>query len=249
MGPDDRRVVRYIETWVRIKHPCPFCAFSERFPEAEMTLWVSALSDLFQVTIPPQYDVQEVLRVGKDMLGYSEAYTDAGSALFITQQPYIEEIDSVMARAEDTECMLIPPMTFTGGWETHRLISRDQEHVRRFVHEVSLIGQVEVLSLKSLDHKDLMGDVGVVPGHIIDALTERQVSALVSAYEAGLFEVPAKVKMDAVANSLGVSRSTFGEHVRKAELELLKGLYPFLKLRCCRDGDPFCGCQVDKVCD
>jgi predicted DNA binding protein len=231
--------MRYIETWVKVKHPCPFCEFSERYPDAEMTLWVSALTDLFQVSIPPEYDVGEVLEVGRQMLGPTEAFADSASILFLTQQPFIEEIDSIMAVADETDCMLVPPMTFHEGWETHRLVTRSQENVRRFVKEVGKKGQIEVLSLKSLDHLDLMNDMGVMPGHLMEGLTDKQATVLSAAYEEGLFDVPAKVRMDKVAASLGLSRSTFGEHLRKAEYEVLRNLYPFLKLRCHREGDPF----------
>jgi predicted DNA binding protein len=84
--------------------------------------------------------------------------------------------------------------------------------------------------------------VGVVPGLLLEGLTDKQAYVLTSAYESGLFDVPARVKMDKVAERVGLSRSTFGEHLRKAEYEVLKNLYPFLKLRCCREGDPFCEC-------
>lgn len=238
--------MRYVETWIRFRHECPFCVFSERFPQAEMTLWVSALTDLFQINIPADYDVDEMLKVGKDLLDYTEAYSDPHSVLFLTQQPYLEEIDSFMARADEAECMLIPPMTFREGWETHHIVTRSQDNIRRLVELVNQMGEIEILSLKTLDHLDLMKDIGVVPGHLIDGLTDKQVYSLVTAYEAGLFDVPARVKMDQVANKIGLSRSTLGEHIRKAEYELLQNLYPFLKLRCCREEDPFCGCRVEK---
>ena len=150
---------------------------------------------------------------------------------------------SLLPLADETDCMLVPPMTFHDGWETHRLVTRSQENVRRFVNEVAKNGEIEVLSLKSLDHKHLMNEVGVVPGILLESLTDKQAYVLTAAYESGLFDVPAGVRMDKVAERVGLSRSTFGEHLRKAEYEVLKNLYPFLKLRCCREGDPFCGCD------
>jgi predicted DNA binding protein len=232
----------FVESWVRVRHPCPFCEFSAEFPEAEMTLWVSAITDLFQISIPSNYRVEDILEVGKDMLGYTEAFSDASTALFLTQQPYLEEIDSVMAAADRNECMLIPPITFHEGWETHRLITRSHENLRRLVSEVSEKGEIEVLSIKTREHTDLMNDVGVVPTHFMEGLTDKQTYVLVTAFEAGLFDVPTRVKMEKVAKGIGLSRSTFGEHLRKAESELMRNLYPFLKLRCCREEDPFCGC-------
>ncbi len=41
----------------------------------------------------------------------------------------------------------------------------------------------------------------------------------------------ARGHLDHIAQGLGVARSTFGEHLRKAQLRLLRNSYPFLKLR------------------
>lgn len=228
--------MRYLDTWLRVRHECPFCDFSARFPEAEGTLWLSVLVDLFQVQIPVYYDVDKVIDSAWEMLMYSEEFHDDESALFLLNHPFIEEIDSVVAIASENDCMLIPPITFNAGWETHRVICRDQDQLRNLVETVSARGEVEMLSHKFREHGDLMKDVYVVPTHFIDGLTNRQVNVLVNSYEQGLFDVPAKTKMDKVAECAGLSRSTFGEHLRKGELQLMRNLYPFLKLRCCREG-------------
>lgn len=211
-----------------------------------MTLWASALTDMLQVTIPPTYDVHEILEAARELIKYAEEYHDDGSALFLIHEPFYEQMESVMAAVDEAECMLIPPMTFLGGWETHRVVSRSQENIRRLVDRISRMGTIEILSLRTRDHLDLMNDVGVVPAHFVEGLTDKQVYSLVTAYEAGLFEIPAKVKMDEVAEAVGISRSTFGEHIRKAEAELIRNLYPFLRLRCCRENDPFFGCKPPK---
>jgi hypothetical protein len=54
--------------------------------------------------------------------------------------------------------------------------------------------------------------------------------------------------MDKVAECSGLSRSTFGEHLRKGELQIMRNLYPFLKLRCCRGEaglEESAGCRSD----
>jgi len=49
-----------------------------------------------------------------------------------------------------------------------------------------------------------------------DALTDRQRDALVRAYAAGFFETPRQTSGEALAASMGVSTSTFHEHLRAA---------------------------------
>ncbi|MFC4551175.1 MULTISPECIES: bacterio-opsin activator domain-containing protein [Halorussus] len=56
-------------------------------------------------------------------------------------------------------------------------------------------------------------------------LTERQRSALEVAYRTGYFEWPRRSSGEEVADSLGVSSSTFHQHVRRAEQRLLAALF------------------------
>src|SRR5207245_10980155 len=87
------------------------------------------------------------------------------------------------------------------------------------------------LSDRAPAHRHLTHPLPTSPVHLFEGLTARQVHVLVSALEGGLFELPAREKMDRVAARAGVSRSTFGEHLRKAEMQILQNSYPFLKLR------------------
>jgi len=63
------------------------------------------------------------------------------------------------------------------------------------------------------DDRDLSG---------LDALTERQRTALEAAYHAGFFEWPRDSSGEDVAESLGVSPATFHQHLRKAEKEVIR---------------------------
>lgn len=52
-------------------------------------------------------------------------------------------------------------------------------------------------------------------------LTDRQLEVLRAAYEMGYFEYPRRNNATAVATELGISLSTFGEHISTAERKLL----------------------------
>ncbi|WP_121820504.1 PAS domain S-box protein [Halostella salina] len=60
----------------------------------------------------------------------------------------------------------------------------------------------------------------------LEALTERQRTALEAAYHAGFFEWPRDSSGEDVAESLGVSPATFHQHLRKAEKEVLGAVLP-----------------------
>ena len=60
---------------------------------------------------------------------------------------------------------------------------------------------------------------------LTETLTERQETALRTAYLAGFFEWPHAVTGDELAETMGVSRSTFHQHLRAAERKLVAAIY------------------------
>ena len=57
-----------------------------------------------------------------------------------------------------------------------------------------------------------------------DRLTERQATALYSAYFSGYYDAPRQTSGDELAAAMGVSRSTFHQHLRAAERKLLAAI-------------------------
>ncbi|UCC93970.1 MAG: helix-turn-helix domain-containing protein [Thermoplasmata archaeon] len=225
----------YLDTWVRVRHECPYCELSDRYPDAQMTLWLSVLVDMLQISIPDNYDIEELITAAWETLDFSDEFHDAESAILLITHPWIERADSVVAIASEEECLLIPPVSFNGGWETHRVICKEQDQLRTLMDRVGARGSAELISQRKRELADLVRDVHVVPTHFIEGLTPRQVSVIVNSYEQGLYDIPARTKMDKVAKRAGLSRSTFGEHLQKGELQIMRNLYPLLKVRSHQD--------------
>ncbi len=196
-----------------------------------MALWTSTRSDVFNITAPTPERLREILRTMRETIGARQITQEGSSALAVTRQALWDYPPSVTGMADRRGLWLIPPTIYRGGWETYRVISPTNEAVRRFVADVKRVGAVEVLSHRPRDELESIRSLGSVPVHLFEGLTDRQLHILVSAIEGGLFELPAKVKMDRIAQREGLSRSTYGEHLRKAETQILRNSYPFLKLQ------------------
>ncbi len=67
------------------------------------------------------------------------------------------------------------------------------------------------------------------PGEFVAAarreLTDRQYAALETAYESGYFEWPRPVEGDELADSMGITRQTFHQHLRTAERKLFEAFF------------------------
>ena len=221
----------FLETRVRVQHTCPYCDLSVAFPDVEMALWTSTQSDVFHITAASPVRLQNLLRMMRETLGAKKIIQDGPSALVVTHQVRWEYPPSIPRLADRRGLWIMPPTIYFGGCETYRVISPTIAALRRFVSDVKKVGEVEVLSHRARDQMDRIRSLGTVPVHLLEGLTDRQIHIMVSALEGGLFELPATEKMDRVAAREGLSRSTFGEHLRKAEAQILRNSYAFLKLK------------------
>lgn len=66
---------------------------------------------------------------------------------------------------------------------------------------------------------------------LFPSLTAKQASALVAAYDAGYYEVPRRVTTEDVSSALGVARSTFQEHLNRAEQQIVRATLPLVRMR------------------
>ncbi len=62
-------------------------------------------------------------------------------------------------------------------------------------------------------------------------LTEKQARALLAAYRAGYYEFPRNATTEEVSTSLGIARSTFEQHLNRAEHHVVKAILPMVRMR------------------
>lgn len=231
MGEAAQEAVPYVDARVRIRHPCPYCDLSAAFPEVSMASWCNQANDVLQITVPQEDQLRPVLAAVRKALGSREVTRDGGSAITIIRACRWDQFASVTAVADRCNVWLIPPITYLGGWETHRILAPDPGAFACFAKGVKQIGEIELLSTRTKERFDVGPDLGVLPVHLLDGLTDRQLHVFVSACESGLLDVPSRARIGDVARREGISRSTYSEHLRKAQARLSKNTYPLLKLR------------------
>ncbi|MFQ5918565.1 MAG: helix-turn-helix domain-containing protein [Thermoplasmata archaeon] len=220
-----------LDTAIKVQHPCPFCDLSVAFPEVEMAVWCNRTLEVLQIEAPDNEGLEAVLEAAERSLHVYDVFRNDRFALTMARKCACRTYRSVTSIADQQGVWHVPPITYHNGWETHRIISSGKRPLQRFVAGIRKDGQVRVLSHRPRERLDPIHHLGLAPVRLFEGLTGKQVRSLVLAYERGLFDVPARERMDHIAEGLGVARSTFGEHLRKAQLRLLRNSYPFLKLR------------------
>lgn len=222
--------MQLIDTEIQVRHECPLCELSLAFPEASMSHWCNGRKEVLEIVSPSQEQLPAILKSAKRILRDLEEVVRYGNSALTIRGCHCFEFQSVCSICDECNCWIIPPIHYYGGYETYRVMSPGRASLNRMVEKLKEVGTVEIISTRPADNLDTLQSIGTIPVHFFEGLTAKQLHALVSAFEMGLLDVPARSRMSKVAKEEGFSRSTYGEHLRKAMYRIVQNSYPILKL-------------------
>lgn len=221
--------MKVIDAKVRIKHGCSMCELSERYPNAIFSVWCNGSKDALHIRTDHAAEMTSILDVIQKRSVTEEMIKEQCSAMTVIQECACDGV-FIPRLIQESGCWSIGPATYEGGYEVHRLMAPSKNRLRECVSKLRLTGKVEIMSMKPRETSETLKELGMLPVPVLEGLTERQIDVLISAHESGIFDIPARMKMDDAAKGLGMSRSTYGEHLRKAMGTLMDNSYPMLKL-------------------
>jgi len=220
-----------VDARVRVHHPCPYCDLSGEFPRTLLLLWCDNRRDVFLVTAPDAPERRRVVAALRESLHARPLLPADREALVLVPDFEWADPPSVTGLARRTGVWVLPPVVYFDGTETYRFLAPTKARLHALVRRMQRLGAVEILSVSDRVDLATVRDVPTASVHFFEGLTDRQARAMVAAFEGGLFDVPARSRWAEVAGREGLSRSTFGEHLRKGQLRLLANSLASLKAR------------------
>ncbi len=133
----------------------------------------------------------------------------------------------ILERSAAADALLLPPIHWCDSQVRVRLLLFDT--VRMDVLSTILPGAQ--LESKTVLHGNEVDRELLASGLLLPSLTRRQGQAVLAALEAGYYDAPRKVTTGEVAQDLGIARSTFEEHLKAAESQLVHALAPVVRMR------------------
>lgn len=220
-----------VDVSLRVRHPCPYCDVSVAHPRALLLLWCDNRRDVFLVSAPDRPELRRVLARVRSAFRARVLLAEGSVAVVALPEFEWSSPPSVTGLARRAGVWVLHPVVYYGGMETYRLLASSRSVLDRFVRRLRQLGDVELLSVTERVGLEPVRDQSTASVHFFGGLTDAQARSLVAAYEGGLFEVPSRSSWEEVAERQGLSRSTFGEHLRKGQLRLLRNSYAALKSR------------------
>jgi predicted DNA binding protein len=217
------------EASLRVKHECPYREISERHPDLTIREW--PLSDCQVLEISTEDTPTGQLMEDIDRLGtvLHESADDSGYHV-VTQSCLCSLEESIVDRFEDHNCLYQSPTIYRQGWEHYTVIAFEEADVRALLADLRADRDIELLSKTAIAEKRIPHSMLTPVDRLFDDLTDRQLAALQLALEHGYYEQPRQTSLRDIAGRTSVSKSTYEEHLRKAENKLLTNAGRFLRL-------------------
>jgi predicted DNA binding protein len=217
------------EASFRVKHECPYREISERHPDLTIREWYLSDCQVIETT-SPEPPTDELLAEIEQLGTILHKSVDESGLHVVTQSCLCSLEDSILERFESHNCLYQPPTIHRQGWEHYTVIAFDENDVRDLLQDLEADRDIEVLSKTSITEQQVPHSMLAPVDQLFENVTDRQQAALRLALESGYYEQPRQATLRDLAEQTAVARSTYEEHLRKAENKLLTNAGQFLRL-------------------
>lgn len=224
------------EVTFKIQHDCPYTRFTVKHPEVRVVEWCNNRIHVMEIDCP---NIETFTRIESD-LSELVAWKGgkvlkknflAGNLQLIIRTCKCSNIKSNINQIiERNSCLLIPPETYYDGWEEYRVVGFRDGDYRKLFQELDQVAQVRISQKRVIPEKSIKDTFVLSLNSVFSDLTEKQVNSLISALEEGYYQIPKRVTTRDLARKRKLPRTTYEEHLRKAESKILQAIAPYVRL-------------------
>lgn len=226
----------------KIQRPShPIFMASLELPELTLTIWCNRERDVLEfATDSDEPEAQQELRDSVSVL--QEKFSQREVPLKILRKTSSARSVQIVTRCqcsarptatpiivERHNLVLMQPYFYKRGWGWYRLLAFRQSDVRSLFTELEKFGAVHVMYREEVGESPLRDTFVISAKSLLGGLTKKQAVALLTALSGGYYDIPKGASTDEIAGSLGLPRTTYEEHLRKAESKALKAMMPLLR--------------------
>jgi len=131
---------------------------------------------------------------------------------------------------EGRNCLELQPAVYTGGWEWYRVIAFAEKDLKQLFKDLDEYCKIEVTSRRIVENESIRDTFLVSTAALFGTLTTKQRRAVISALDNGYYHMPRRATAGEIAEKLGVPRTSYVDHLRKAENKLLQAVGSYLRL-------------------
>ena len=204
----------------RVGHGSPYAEFT-RHEQIKAQVWCNGHCDFIRITSPDKLDSFTQIR---DCVGILNEARMNGEALLITDDCMLDHAENkIEPYLERYGCLLLPPFNYDHGQIQIRVLAVEERNLTQLYRNLNEDYTLAVESKREVDLK-VPDTPALAYDSILLDLSNRQREAIRSAYEHGYYEIPRDTTTEELAALLEIERRTFEEHLRRAELKIVRAL-------------------------
>jgi len=162
--------------------------------------------------------------------GIIEQSSDQMKFHLVTKSCTCTDENTVGRHMGSLDVLHVFPVITEKGWEYHRVLFFRHKDFEELVQRLTENGFIiEILRKVPFDGY-IDGSLALNADTLMSGLTEKQVNALLTAHRYGYYYLPRRADVQTIADRIQVPRTTFQEHLKKAENKLMAALIPYVQM-------------------
>ncbi len=220
------------EVVFRVKIDSFYSDVTQRYPSAKMYTWCNNNNDIIEIFVEKRNEYENVVEEMRrhEMDGLLEESSDTQKIHIMVTNCDCNIAQSIWSHIGDLHILKIQPTVVEKGWEYHRTVVFRHEDYVEFTRALEDNGfEVEVLRKVPYDGL-IASSLTITTDTLLSGLTERQVNAMLTAHKHGYYKLPRVTDLQTISKKERVARTTFQEHLKKAENKVVDALVPYLTM-------------------
>jgi predicted DNA binding protein len=205
---------------------------SRKYPSFKKYFWCNYTNDIIEIIVENLDEYRLVIEELNEhkSSGIIEESSDQQKIHMIVKNCSCEDENTVERYISSVNMLHIFPSILEKGWEYNRILFFRHEDFEALMQRLKENGfTVEILRKVPFDGY-LSGSLTFTADALLSDLTEKQVDALLTAHRYGYYNLPRRADVQTIATKIQVPRTTFQEHLKKAENKLIAALAPYVQL-------------------
>lgn len=205
---------------------------TRRFPSTSVFIWCNRENDVIEVIVRNPEDYPLVVKEihATPIMDVIEEISDDQRLYLSVHECRCMKQNTIVRHIGELDILNIFPNMVENGWAYHRLIvfkHKDlEELLRRFENWECFYKILRKVPFDGF----VAGSLTLSADALLSGLTEKQMEAILTAYRHGYYNLPRDADVQAIAAKKKVPRTTFQEHLQKAENKIIRALVPHIQL-------------------
>jgi predicted DNA binding protein len=192
--------------------------------------WCNREHDVVEIIVDRPEEYSAVIDEISKIDGIVEKSSDLHNAHFFVKKCHCKTENSVTRILDESDLLEVSPIIYRHGWEYYRVIAFRHKDLKQLMQKFEEKGfRFEILRKVDFDGF-IASSLTLTADALFSDLTEKQMDALLTAYSNGYYNLPRRANVQDIANKKRVSRTTYQEHLKKAENKLVASLVPYVQL-------------------